>query len=82
MSSMLRGGGTKDFPRMEMVVCFASFRVICFGAQLRNAPDMITIRENNIQKIRIEESLSTFIGIEWGGVGFFDVNHSYLIWLE
>jgi len=52
---MLRGGGTKDFPRMEIVVCFASFKVICLGAQLGIAINMITIRENNIQKIRIED---------------------------
>ena len=80
---MLRGGGTKDLPRMEIVVCFASFKVICFGAQLRIAPDMIAIRENNIQKIRIEDRLSTFDGIEWGGQQDFSTAIIlHLIWAE
>ena len=67
MSSMLRGGGTNDFPRMEMVVCFASSSVICFGAHPKNAPDIITIKKNDMQKIGIERRLSIFSRIEWRG---------------
>jgi hypothetical protein len=77
------GGGTNNFPRMEMVVCFASSMVNCFGAQPRNAPDMITIREDNIKKIRIEDRLSTFDGIEWEGLQVFLTSIIlHLIWVE
>jgi len=66
MLSILRGGGIKDLPRIEIVVCIASLSVICFGAQLRTTHDKITIREKNIKKIRIESSRSTLDRIECG----------------
>jgi hypothetical protein len=70
-------------PRIEKDVCLASFKVICFGAQPRNAYDMITIRENNIQKIRIEGRLSTFGGIEWERQQVFLTSIIlHLIWAE
>jgi hypothetical protein len=44
---------------------------------------MIAIRENNMQKIRIEDRLSTFDGIEWEGQQVFLTSIIlHLIWVE
>ena len=68
---MLRGGGTNDLPRMEMVVCFASSKVICFGAQPKNAPDMITIRRIICKKLELRIAYQLLTGLNGRGSRFF-----------
>ena len=64
---------------MEMVVCFASSSVICFGAHPKNAPDMIISR----RIIVIECRLSILEGIEIGVQRVFLTSAIlHLIWAE
>jgi len=70
-------------PRIEKDVCFASSMVFCLDAQPGTPPDIITIRENSIQKIRNEDRLSTFDGIELEGHQVFLTSIIlHLIWAE